>query len=457
VAVAAVVTIALGSWQGWLAQAAGTTYVINDVIPPETECGTPNYTTTDINSVIALPEVNDGDTLVLCEGTYQPGITVNKEIAIEGQAVVDIDKIVIDGTAGGADGLTVSANNVTVRHLMLDGPGGSTADDGIVVIHGTDNTTISDVEVTEWDTGIFVDDSAGTVIEYSNIHGNDDDNDAYGVYLEAGERSVVRHNQIADNGRTGIGVMDEDEALVIDNTISGNADDQIAVFEESHVRIHRNEIVTVTNSDGIFLSWSLPAEAFVQIGGSPENANTFSGPFDPGLGSYYVHMLCDAENTVDATYNWWGSTNPIDIANRILNDEDDDGSECTMPHDGSVVFHPWATGPAPTPSPSPTPTPTPSPTATPSPTPVADTRDFDLPIGWNNFVWTGADDTAADTALNCIAGNFAIAYGLEAGGWLRYVPGQPDITTLATVDKYDNLLVLITASGVQCLEMPVDP
>jgi hypothetical protein len=88
---------------------------------------------------------------------------------------------------------------------------------------------------------------------------------------------------------------------------------------------------------------------------------------------------------------------------------------------------------------------------------VAPTRDFDLPLGWNNFVWTGADATAADTALDCIAGNFAIAYALEAGGWLRYVPGDPDITTLATVDKYDSLLVLVTASGVQCLGMPVEP
>ena len=92
----------------------------------------------------------------------------------------------------------------------------------------------------------------------------------------------------------------------------------------------------------------------------------------------------------------------------------------------------------------------------PSPTPAA-TRDFDLQLGWNNFVWTGADATPADTALGCIAGDFAIAYLLEAGGWLRYVPGDPGITTLATVDKYDSLLVQVTASGVQCLGMPVEP
>ena len=458
VAVVAALTIALGSWQGWLAQAADDTWIVNDdLLPAEGGCNTPDFETDNIDAVIDHMDVSDGDTLVICEGTYQAGVTVDKSVTIEGREGAVRADVKIEETAAN-DGLIVQANNVTIRHLMLEGPGGSTTDGGIVIIHGTDGTTISDVEVTEWDTGIFADDSAGTVIEYSNIHDNDDDNDAYGVHLRAGERSVVRHNQIADNGRTGVGVQDEDEALVIDNTISGNIDDQIAVFDKSHVRIHRNEIVTVTSSTGIFLSWSLPAEAFVQIGGSPENANTFSGPFDPDAFHYYVHMLCDAENTVDATYNWWGTIHRPDIANRIFNDEDDDGTECTLPHDGSVVFHPWATEPAPTPSPSPTPTPTPSPT--PSPTPVADTRDFDLQFGWNNFVWTGADATAADTALNCIAGppvQFDIAYKLEGSSWLRYVPGDPDITTLATVDKYDNLLVLVTASGVQCLGMPVDP
>jgi len=62
--------------------------------------------------------------------------------------------------------------------------------------------------------------------------------------------------------------------------------------------------------------------------------------------------------------------------------------------------------------------------------------------------------------LSCIAGpplQFAIAYLYEGAAWKRYVPDDPGITTLTTVDKYDSLLVLITASGVQCADMPVDP
>ena len=91
---------------------------------------------------------------------------------------------------------------------------------------------------------------------------------------------------------------------------------------------------------------------------------------------------------------------------------------------------------------------------------MADTRDFDLQLGWNNFVWTGADATPAETALSCIAGppvQFDIAYHWDGSDWKRYVPDDPGITTLTTVDKYDSLLVLITASGAQCKDMPVDP
>jgi parallel beta-helix repeat protein len=458
--VTAVVTfsIALATWQSWPAEAQDTYIVNDDLLPEEGGCDTPNFETDNIDAVIDHVEVSDGDTLVICEGTYRGDITVDKSLTIEGREEADRADVVIavaPGPSSTTDGLTVEADDVTIRHLKLDGPDGS--EYGILNLSpGNDHLTISDVEVTDWIVGILMESTEDAVIEGSDIH----DNAVDGVVMVEGERNLIQGNEITNGNEFALLADSVDELLVEGNVLSGNEGSQVFVIHTANVRILRNEIVTVTGSDGIWIG-ALPAEAFVQIGGSPENANSFSGPIDPMAGHHYVELHCAAENTVDATYNWWGSTVRIDIANRIFNDEDDDGTECAAPDDvkGAVVFHPWATEPAPTPSPSPTPTPTPSPTPTPtpSPTPVADTRDFDLPLGWNNFVWTGTDATAADTALNCIASNFAIAYALDAGGWLRYVPGDPGITTLATVDKYDSLLVLITASGVQCLGMPVEP
>ncbi len=449
VAVVAALTICLGAWQGWLAEAQTVRWVNDaDDAGEPTEC---SMTTAYANISAALGASADGDIIRLCEGTYAGNITVGVEVTIEGRAEAARADVVIEETAAN-NGLIIGADNVTISHLTLDGPGSNT---GIAMPPpGYDGLTVSDVEATEWDDAIKTDTAQNMVIEDSNLH----DNVADGVELNNGSGNVLRDNEIADNGGVGIDVDAEDELLVDRNTLSGNVDDQIEIFGAVNMRILRNDIVNIAGSDGIVVE-GVPAEAFIQIGGSADNANSFSGPF--AAPNSYVELACVAENTVDATYNYWGGAglSRSDIATRIFNDEDDAGVECPLPHDGAVVFHPWATEPAPTPSPSPTPTPSPTPSPTVSPTPSA-TRTFDLPIGWNNFVWTGADGTAAETVFSCIAGppaQFAIAYALDAGSWLRYVPDDPDITTLTTVDQYDSLLVLITASGVQCADMPIEP
>jgi hypothetical protein len=86
-------------------------------------------------------------------------------------------------------------------------------------------------------------------------------------------------------------------------------------------------------------------------------------------------------------------------------------------------------------------------------------RDLDLsPAGWNSFVWTRPSATDPATALDCIADDYAIAYRLQQDQtYQRYVPGRADLSNMAAIDRYDSLLVLITESGAQCLDMPVDP
>jgi len=61
-----------------------------------------------------------------------------------------------------------------------------------------------------------------------------------------------------------------------------------------------------------------------------------------------------------------------------------------------------------TPSPTPTPTPTPPPAefiCTPPPT----SRTFELQMGWNNLVWTGASGADPTKALSGIEGNYDIS------------------------------------------------
>jgi cysteinyl-tRNA synthetase len=79
-----------------------------------------------------------------------------------------------------------------------------------------------------------------------------------------------------------------------------------------------------------------------------------------------------------------------------------------------------------------------------------------MPPGWHSFVWTGLSATAPGTALDCIAGDYAIAYRLQSDQtYQRYVPGRTDLSNMGAVDRYDSLLVLITADGARCEGMLV--
>ena len=80
---------------------------------------------------------------------------------------------------------------------------------------------------------------------------------------------------------------------------------------------------------------------------------------------------------------------------------------------------------------------------------AAATRTLNLsPAGWHSFVWTGASATDPATALACLGTNYTIAYEWVGSTqqWLRYVPGQPTLSSITVANKYDALLVYITAA-----------
>ena len=174
VAAVAALSIALGMWHSWPAEAQDTWIVNDDLLPTEDDCDTPNFETDNIDAVIDHAFVSDGDTLVICEGTYQGGITVDKSLTIEGREGADRVDVVIEvapGPSSTTDGLTIEANDVTIRHLKLDGPDG--LENGIYNLGPDgDHLTINDVEVTDWLAGILMEFTEHAVIEDSHIHDN---------------------------------------------------------------------------------------------------------------------------------------------------------------------------------------------------------------------------------------------------------------------------------------------
>ena len=103
--------------------------------------------------------------------------------------------------------------------------------------------------------------------------------------------------------------------------------------------------------------------------------------------------------------------------------------------------------PSPTlsPAPSPTSSPSPSPTAGPSPTTVPGTVSIPVAAGWNDKCYLG-DQTTIGDALAGFADKVLAVYTLnQAQGFDRWFPGRPDLSTITTLDPYDQLFVLMSA------------
>jgi hypothetical protein len=465
----------LGLWANWTAGAAGTERIVNagtgagDPAP----CGTPNFASvSDIQTVIDDASVQNGDTLVLCPGTYTAGavagaVEVDKELTITGLGTANREDVVVQGTAA-SHGFTIKADNIKIKHLKLAGAGIGGADHGIHVEAAGpttyDNGEFSDLEITNWNVGITMAQSNNTKIGPNNdIHGNG----GSGVTITGGplggQGDKVFNNVIGPNEGVGILLAQIDEAYIQENTLAGNVAVQILVSAESNALIWNNSIEATANF-GVLVS-STTADTMVQIGGSPGRANNFTGTLAPGVG-YYVNLECGSENTVDATYNYWNGINSnAGISPAVFNDEFDDpgaGPDCAGDDKGAVVVHPfvttmWTPTPTPTPSPSATATGTPTPTSTPG----GATRTVNLsPQGWQTFVWSGPNATDPAAALTCISGKYAIAYEwvgtTTPAQWLRYIPGNSLLSNITVVNKYDSLLIAINAAGVTC-DMPVAP
>jgi parallel beta-helix repeat protein len=342
VAVVAALTVCLGAWQGWLAQAApGVVYVNDNLLPDVEGCNAPAANTI----AGGVTAADGGDTVIVCEGTYDGDVTVNKSVTIEGRADAARAEVVIEGAS---DGFILAADEVTVRHMRFDGKDGT----GTGINVTGDEATVQDVEAVNWLTGIFLDASAGSVVEDSQV-----DNNGVGIAAIGGGNNVIRNNVAGDTNTSGVIVEDEDVDLVAGNDLAGdlealylNADAAVL-----NVRVVGNTIHAA--SEGIYIDEIPSAESLIVIGGRLEDGNTFVGTPD-GVTDFFVEMACgaappDTEITVNATWNYWtGTTTRADIAALIYDDEDD--NECANVH-GAVVFHPWATELPPTTPPKPPP------------------------------------------------------------------------------------------------------
>ena len=97
----------------------------------------------------------------------------------------------------------------------------------------------------------------------------------------------------------------------------------------------------------------------------------------------------------------------------------------------------------------------PPPDATPTPTPPPGAIPFALGKGWNQVCYVGTEQPVED-ALGSIQGDVSAVYRMgSGGGYDRWFPGRPEVSTITNVAPYEPLLLLMT-EGVAWNQMPAD-
>lgn len=174
----------------------------------------------------AIDDAEDGDTIRICEGTYEENLTIDKDLTIIG-AGEDVTALQGDDTASVVtlgSSVTVAIQDLTITGGGSDGVGGGIA-------NGTAQTTLTGVHVTGNSAGTRgggIDIDAGGSVTLSNcrVTENVAGTDGGGIFT-VGELTFQDNNSVTGNeaaflgGGIGIGiggaVMINDTSSVTDN------------------------------------------------------------------------------------------------------------------------------------------------------------------------------------------------------------------------------------------------
>jgi parallel beta-helix repeat protein len=155
--------------------------------------------------------------------------------------------------------------------------------------------------------------------------------------------------------------------IITDNVLSGGFDDSCISIGSGSPIIQRNllrdgtvgiDMMYLSSSSKTVVQNNTIANCFrgISIGDSPTLSFNYNNLED--ISNFTVYSWRTTQN-LNATYNWWGTTNTLTIDQKILDFNDDFNL-------GKVNYNPFLTAPnsRATPSPSPSTLPTPSPTPT---------------------------------------------------------------------------------------------
>lgn len=203
-------------------------------------------------------------------GNFDGGHTIDggeyEESAGATLRILGSDSTAIDTNPTGRQGLDVAGNNVSIRHLSIDG-----FDSGGIRTNGAENFTLENVSVRNTgDTGVSLVDSQGSemldVDLRNNVVGffgaNSDNlrleadtavnNDSAGFLLQELEADTVINLRVRDNGDIGIRFAGVENSPLVGSVIEGNAAAGVMLSNSNNISLQKN--IVRNNDDGFFVS-----------------------------------------------------------------------------------------------------------------------------------------------------------------------------------------------------------
>lgn len=172
-----------------------------------------------IQYAIDSDDVDEEDTIYVGEGTFKEVLEIDKELTICGDGSDTVVKS--DGTDTTV--LTISSDDVTLKYFAVEG---DTDEDyiGIYLSEGVDDVTIYNCDVSDLDTGIYLDDADSADISYCDF-----DDNATGIYLTGSDDASIEDNDFSDN-TTGIMANESEVDSILDNSFE---DGSYGIYLES--------------------------------------------------------------------------------------------------------------------------------------------------------------------------------------------------------------------------------
>lgn len=226
------------------------------------------------NLASAIAEAEDGDIVLLGQKIYYTnGLTISKDITIEGQSGSVIN-------------------------------GGGTSEPIISLTSGATGATIQNIEITNGNVGIYgysVFDLTLDNLEINNIGLSQtmrDGQNNTGIVLNRADGLQLMNSYIHDVGRKGIGVNDTDGALISDITVENVnlAAQHSQSFDAAGIKFfNTNEIIV---RDGSFSDNNA-----INIWNDTTNATTIQGNVITNVGEYFLAPDFDSNVNITGIYN----------------------------------------------------------------------------------------------------------------------------------------------------------